>query len=154
MNQMQAFIEKAKNDKALMAKLNELGASGTEPDKIPGKIIALAAEHGFSITVEEYQLARESVGASKSGELAEEDLDAVAGGGTENRYDPEVCNPNTNYNRTHYNCVGFMGWTWCDHYSRTFVRGGHYVGGVHRHKCAMGMFDYEADAAGDRYGDK
>ena len=39
MNQMQTFIEQAKKDKDLMAKLDALGASGAETDKI----IALAA---------------------------------------------------------------------------------------------------------------
>jgi len=134
MNQMQAFIEKAKSDSSLLAKLNELDAEG---------IVALAAEHGYNITVEDYREAYESAGAMKIGELAEEDLDVVSGGGgaTQNRWNPEVCN---NYNRTHYNCVGFLGLTWCDHYERTEQR----LGG-HRHVCKMGSFDYIADAYGD-----
>jgi len=130
MKQMQAFIEKAKNDKELMAKLNTLGASGAEADKI----VALAAEHGFSITVEEYQLACESASVRKSGELVEEDLDSVAGGATQNRWDPEVCNK---YTRTHYYCVGFFSATWCDHYSAKSQSHGKY-----RHVCSMGRFDY------------
>ena len=131
MNQMQSFIEKAKNDKDLMAKLDALGASGAEPDKI----VALAAEHGFSITVEEYQLACESASVRKSGELVEEDLDSVAGGATQNRWDPEVCN---NYTTVHYNCVGFFESCWCDHYGRRHIGGKDSF----KHTCAMGRFYY------------
>ena len=76
MTQMQAFIEKAKNDKALMAKLDALGVAGAEPDKI----IALAAEYGFTITAEDYRQAAKAAGEQKTGELNEEDLEAAAGG--------------------------------------------------------------------------
>ena len=181
MNQMQAFIEKAKNDKALMAKLDALGASGAEPveqfstqreiltpaaecqelsmpnlgalderpsagvserltfgDKMPGKVVALAAEYGFTITAEDYQQAVKATSARKSGELKEEDLEAAAGGIlTENRYDPEVC---SKYTETHYNCVGFLGMNWCDHYRRVHPENSRPTG---RHTCVMGFFDYQ-----------
>jgi len=107
MTQMQAFIEKTKNDKDLMTKLDALGAAGAGPEKI----IALAAEHGFAITVEEYQMANRLAKARKSAELAEEELEAVTGGlWTEDRHDPEVCGQ---YDDTHYWCVGFLGLFHC-----------------------------------------
>jgi len=107
MNQMQAFLEKAKEDKDLMAKLNALGAAGTDVRKI----VALAAEHDFSITVEEYQMASKLAAARKSAELAEEELDTVTGGlWKDDRHDPEVCGQ---YNDTHYWCVGFLGLFHC-----------------------------------------
>jgi len=134
MNQMQAFIEKAKSDNALMAKLDELGATGAGEEAV----VALAAEYGYNITVEDYQSACESAGMTKSGVLSEEDLDVVSGGGTENRWDPKVCN---NYFRTHYNCVGFLGWTWCDHYERT-QRESYSRSERYHHVCKMGSFDY------------
>ena len=126
MNQMQALLEKARSDKELMAKLNELGAGGAEPDKMPGKVVALAAEYGVTITEEDYRLAVEaaaghvcprSAGQSAAGcpsaeshgcarkaeELNEEDLEAVAGGATQNRYNPDVCGK---YTKVEWECVG------------------------------------------------
>jgi len=144
MNQMQALLEKARNDKELMAKLDALGASGAGPDKI----IALAAEYGFSITAEDYTNACESAMALKSGEISEVELDSVAGGdgATQNRWDPKVCN---NYNRTHYNCVGFFKATWCDHYERTWHHQDNIGYTTFRHVCGMGRFDYIADQDGN-----
>ena len=138
MNQMQAFIEKAKNDKELMAKLDALGASGAGADKI----VALAAEYGFAITEEDYRKAAEMAGTRKSGELKEEDLEAAAGGawektfGTENRYDPAVC---SKYTEEHYNCVGFLSANWCDH-RRVVYHGASQP--TNRKTCVMGFYDY------------
>ena len=140
MEQMKAFIEKAKNDSALMDKLNKLGASGAAPDKI----VALAAEHGFAITAEDYRQAVKAAGAAgarKSGELKEEDLEAAAGGifgQTENRYDPKVCG---NYSKVHHDCVGILELNWCDHYRRETREGSL---AVERHMCQMGYFDHKA----------
>ena len=143
MNQMQAFIEKARHDKELMAKLDALGASGAGADKI----IALAAEYGFTITAEDCRQAAEMAGARKSGELNEEDLEAAAGGGTQNRWNPEVCN---NYSRTHYNCVGFLTWSWCDHYRRKELPPERYKpSDYYQHTCVMGRYDYKGDSLGD-----
>ena len=134
MEQMNAFIEKAKNDKALMAKLDALGASGAEASEI----VALAAEHGFAITEED--LRQESATCPcRTGELTEAELDTVAGGNrgaTENRYNPTEC---AKYDKAHYWCVGFMQLTWCDHFSQTAARSSR----VLQNKCAMGFFDYE-----------
>ena len=134
MNQMQAFIAKARNDITLISKLDKLGVSGAGEEKI----VALAAEHGFSITAEDYQSACESAEAMKSGELAEEDLDVVSGGATQNRYDPKEC---CKIDTVAYRCVGFLAGCWCDHYERTF----HDLVGLteeYRHVCKMGSFDY------------
>ena len=134
MNQMQSFIEKAKNDKDLMAKLDTLGASGAEADKI----VALAAEHGFSITAEDYQQAVEMAGTQKAGELAEEDLEAVAGGTpTEDRHDPAVC---SQYNDTHYWCVGFLKIVKCVWYYEVTKNN---YGGWQR-MCGKGHFNHQS----------
>ena len=130
MNQMQEFIKKAKSDRSLMAKLDELGATGAGDEAV----VALAAEYGFTVTVEDCREAAAKSCPHRRGELAEEDLDVVSGGATQNRWDPKVCN---NYNRTHYNCVGFYSATWCDHYSAKNLSHGKY-----HHVCSMGRFDY------------
>ncbi|MCL2049157.1 MAG: Nif11-like leader peptide family natural product precursor [Defluviitaleaceae bacterium] len=46
---MKAFIEKARSDTAILAKLDALGAAGASADKI----VALAAEYGYTVTEEE-----------------------------------------------------------------------------------------------------
>ena len=142
MNQMQAFIEKAKNDKALMAKLDALGASGAEADKI----IALAAEHGFSITEADCREAAAAQCQHKRGELAEEDLEAAAGGWTENRYDPAIC---SQYKLAHYNCVGFFKSVNCDHYREETGTG---RGGIVKSwfkTCQMGYYSYVETDTGE-----
>jgi len=134
MNQMQAFIEKAKNDKELMAKLNTLGASGAEADKI----VALAAEYGVTITAEDCRQASEQAGTRKSGELKEEDLEAAAGGWwSENRYDPAICGQ---YSKVHYYCVGFMTMCPCDHYRQERIDKANTP--PWRYYCVMGHYDY------------
>ena len=135
MNQMQSFIEQAKKEKDLMTKLDALGASGAEADKI----VALAAEHGFNITEADYRAASEQAGVQKRGELAEEDLEAAAGGATTNRYNPEVC---SQYDNVHYNCVGFLEANWCDHYRRRIENDNPVQGKkTYFRKCMMGFFE-------------
>ena len=146
MNQMKAFFEKAKADESLMAKLNELGKKDA-PDE---EIIALAAEHGFVVTKEEIEAVKNQT--TTSGELKEEDLEKVAGGGpTQNRWNPERC---MNHGRTMFECTGFMQAFWCDHYRQTDTgrkettdRGENIY--IKRHQCVMGAFDYE----GGKYGE-
>ena len=142
MDQMQAFIEKARNDKELMAKLDALGAGGAGAE--PDKIVALAAEYGFSITEEDYRKANEQTGVRKTGELKEEDLEAVAGGATQNRYDPEIC---SKYTAVHYNCVGFLAWNWCDHYRREYLPPVSSGPSAERYQytCVMGRYDYKGN---------
>ena len=54
MNQMTAFIEKAKSNGELMAKLDALGKNNAGTDEV----ISLAAEHGFTVTKEDVEEAR------------------------------------------------------------------------------------------------
>ena len=147
MNQMQAFIEKAKNDKALMAKLNELGAADAGADKI----VALAAEHGFSITEEDYRKAAEAPcpqcshqsgkpAGEPSAELSEEDLEAAAGGGDLSRHDPTVC---SQYKEVGYYCVGFLSLSHCWHYTHTVQRDSLGVVTSDNYKCTLRYYDYE-----------
>jgi len=139
MNQMQALLEKARNDKELMAKLDALGASGAGPDKI----VALAAEYGFSITEEDYRKAAGQADARKTGELKEEDLEAASGGGqtnfTQNRYDPNEC---VKFDKVQYRCVGFLAMCFCDHYKETQDGQTGTLSPVER-SCAMGCFSYK-----------
>ena len=141
MEQMKALLEKARNDKELMAKLDALGASGAEADKI----IALAVEYGFSITAEDYRQAAKTTCPQKKGELKEEDLEAAAGGGTQNRYDPQRCG---NTKRVSYECVGFLEMCWCDHYRKVDLLPGHLVACIN-HICVMGCYDYIGDNHGE-----
>ena len=71
MEQLNALIEKAKTDNELKEKINALGSKGAGDDEI----VALAAEYGFTITVEQMEEMR------KQKELSEEQLEDVAGGG-------------------------------------------------------------------------
>ena len=64
-------------------------------------------------------------------------LDKVAGGATQNRYDPKVC---PNKREADASCGGFFNIYWCDHFqenkvgTRTF-----------RKRCTLGYFDYTID---------
>ena len=147
MNQMQALLEKAKNDKALMGKLDALGASGAALDKI----IALAAEYGFTLTPEDCRQAAEMACTRETRELKEEDLEAAAGGDwTENRYDPNVC---SQYKQAHYNCVGFLQYIKCDHYREETAMGrgsmGHNVVKSWYKTCQMGCYRYVETDTGE-----
>ena len=137
MTQMQSFIEKAKNDKELMAKLDALGASGAGVEEA----IALAAEYGFLVTEEDCRQAAARSCPHKKGELAEEDLATAAGGATQNRYDPVRCGQAT---RTIYECVGFIRSVYCDHY---WIRS-EPSSPFYTHICKMGRFEYKGDHEG------
>jgi len=135
MEQIKALIEKAESDNELMAKLDELGNKDAGADEI----INLAKEYGFTVTADDSeQLKNESIKAAETEEIKEEDLEAVAGGGgpTVNRYNPKTC---VNLTRNKYDCKGFMGIAWCDHYRRTITKN---KGGVIEgwHSCAMDAF--------------
>jgi len=131
MGQIKALIEKAKSDNELMAKLDALGKKDAGADEI----IKLAKEYGFTVTADEIdQLKNESV---KTGEIKEEDLEAVAGGGTQNRYDPNTCKGMT---RTKYECVGFLSECWCDHYRCVYERKHNDGWTLFMHSCAMEAF--------------
>jgi len=146
MEQLKAFIEKAHSDKELMAKLDTLG----EKDAGVDEIIALAKEYGFLFTVDEIEKFR-SESAPCSAELNEEDLEAVAGGLTKNRWNPSQCRK---YNRTYWDCVGPVGLIWCDHYRISFAGtirdpDDNLPVPVWKHKCVMGIYDYHGYLDGD-----
>ena len=134
MEQIKAFIEKAKVDKELMTKLDALGKKGADAEEV----IALAGEYGFTVTKEDVEAARRQ-NCPHQVELSEEDLAAISGGATQNRYDAKVCHSLT---EARYECVGFLERCWCDHYRRTETgKDNNYY--YHEHSCAMGCFKYK-----------
>ena len=138
MNQMQSFIEKVKTDTDLMTKLNALGASGASMDKV----VALAAEHGFTVSEEDCRMATQTPCPHKKGELAEEELEAAAGG-NDSRHDHAIC---SQYKETHYNCVGFLGLSHCYHYKYTIHRDAYAMPTSYEHHCIKGYFKYSVKA--------
>ena len=108
-NQMKVFFEKAIADKELMKKLDELGVKEA-PDE---EIITLAAEYGFTISIDDIEAFRNQSTQSKI--LKEEELENVAGGVhiREDRHNHEIC---IQYTKTHYYCVGFLRLFPCTHY--------------------------------------
>ena len=153
MNQIKELIKKAINDKELMAKLDELGSKGAGDDEI----IKLAAENGFTFTKEDIEEFMNQ--EAKINKLDEEELKNVAGGATQNRYDPNVCPKLT---RTRYECVGLFQLCWCDHYYRKFLgmdgpptggRGGQRGNkhALYKHECVMGCFNYTGVEVGHPY---
>jgi predicted ribosomally synthesized peptide with nif11-like leader len=146
MEQIKLFIEKAKTDSELMAKLDALGRKGADG---ADEAVALAAEYGFTVTKEDMEAARRQ-NCPHHGQLSEEELGAVSGGGgdllTQNRYDPDVC---PNLTRTRYECVGFLRALYCDHYK--YSNAGKTPSGwaTFSHVCAMGAFNYEGYEFGE-----
>ena len=137
MEQIKAFIEKAKNDSGLMAKLDELGANDAKTDEV----IKIAAEYGVTLTAADVDELRNTV--KKGDELSEEELNGVSGGGlpasglTENRYDTTEC---AKIKEVQYRCVGFLAHFNCDHYAKHGLLDGRFI-----QKCAMGCFYYYVD---------
>ena len=86
MEQLKTFLEKANQDKELMEKLEAL--SNISEAEYNDTIIALAAEYGFTIATDEIE---ELSSIAKPGEISEEQLEAVTGGGTRNRYCSDWC---------------------------------------------------------------
>ena len=72
MEQINLFMEKAQTDEGLAAKLKEMQANNATVEEF----IALAAEHGFSVTKEDV----EQPNRKGSGELSEKELNNAAGG--------------------------------------------------------------------------
>ena len=70
-------------------------------------------------------------------ELTEEELLAVTGGATKNRFDKAECSKHSD---VHFNCVGFMSLTWCDHYRKWVDNKSEWETKIHRW-CTMGFFD-------------
>ena len=74
---------------------------------------------------------------NKNVQLNEDDLEAATGGATQNRFNAAEC---SKHNDVHYNCVGFLSATWCDHYRKTVDDSSEWETKIHRW-CAMGIFD-------------
>ena len=150
MEQLKAFIKKAKTDSELAAKLDELGSQKAVDDEI----ITLAAEYGFTFTKEDIeQMQSEEPKHCGSCKLSEEELDKVAGGGGgHDRYNPDIC---SQYTDVHYYCVGFFSSHWCKYYERTLIlrHQGRDVdyNDVYHHKCQKEYFDYEGKSRGGRF---
>ena len=139
MEQFKAFLEKANTNSELKKKLESLGTENLNNDEV----IALAAEYGFTIEPDELEsLIRGAADSYKSGEISEEQLDAVAGGATWNRYDPKTCK---NMTRTKYECVGLLAVNRCDHYREDY-RGNN----LYKISCTKGAYpDYIGDWKGN-----
>jgi len=136
MEQLKLFLEKAKTDSELAAKLDALGVKKAGDDEI----IALAAEYGFTFTKEDIeQMKSEEPKHCGSCELREEELDNVAGGGGgHDRFNDEICRQ---YKKVHYYCVGFLSAHWCKYYTRIEEHSSS-SGKIYRHKCEKSYFDY------------
>lgn len=82
MDNMVRFYEKVQTDKGLQQKIKEMKDMGQE--EAIAAILALAKENGFEINREGFNKYMETAAksAAKNGELAEAELDSVAGGGT------------------------------------------------------------------------
>ncbi len=70
MSDLNAFLDKAKGDDGLKAKLSEVGTAAD--------VVAAGAEAGFSFTEADVQAHYDA--KVKSGEVSQEDLDKVSGG--------------------------------------------------------------------------
>ena len=153
MEQVKQFIEKAKSNSRLMAKLDALGAENADAEEV----IALAAEYEFTFNKEEYEQEKSAESALQMGELSEEDLDAVSGGRTVNRWHEQKCqedNPWQNWGGTlvwsacqNGNQTGFEKLFGinvpCDHYRKErFYGEGYSHGEWYTHRCVKGVFNY------------
>ena len=142
MEQLKLFLEKAKTDGGLMAKLDELGAKKAADDEI----IALAAEHGFTFTKEELEQLRTEGFTLKSRQLCEEELENISGGQTKyDRFNHEIC---SQYTEVHYYCVGFLGAHPCKYYQISRI--GQLGDNRYHHKCEKYYFDYVGSLTGKR----
>lgn len=73
---LQAFFEKVAQDPALQNQLNEIAEK--TPEQLPAKVVEISQSIGLPVTVEELKLLK---AAETGGELSEENLTAIAGGG-------------------------------------------------------------------------
>jgi len=156
MGQLRAFIDKVMSDKELKAKLDALGEKNDECDEITfekSDIIALAKEYGFTITAEEIIMRKNECTPDKNTtELNGDELEAITGGWSEDRYDSKACK---NMTRTKYNCVGFLSACWCDHYRRDYIEGSQKgqdsMTRRYWHSCTMNAYPkYKGDCDGHR----
>jgi len=133
MEQLKAFLEKANQDMELMEKLEALSKNSEEVYN--DTIIALAAENGFTIAADELEKLNSN---AQHGEISEEQLEAVTGGASVNRYCPEWCKGLTKARMACWFPI-----VWCDHYREThYTESAHYIETTY--SCAMGAFpDYK-----------
>jgi predicted ribosomally synthesized peptide with nif11-like leader len=76
-----AFLEKIDSDPQLRAKLLARGNAGAERVGLSAnQLIEFGAEQGFAFSSDEIRRAYVERGGSPSGELGDQELDAVAGG--------------------------------------------------------------------------
>jgi len=79
----EAFLEKLDSDAGLRAKLFSSERAAAEHVLVSAEQLAeLAMQHGFDVTAQEMRQACSRQGRTSSGELGEQELDAVAGGVT------------------------------------------------------------------------
>jgi len=86
MEQLKAFLEKARTDEELSKKIETLSENSEEAYN--EAIIALAAGYGFTIDTDEI---KEINLPAQYNEISEEQLEAISGGGSKNRYCPDWC---------------------------------------------------------------
>jgi len=135
MDQLKAFLEKAGTDEGLNAKLEALGEESGQNDAgfANKKLIALAAEHGFTFTLEDVEAAKTGTFA---GELSEEQLEHVSGGEvTFNRYCSSWCK---NLTEDRWACKNPL-W-WCDHFRRDLERVVSKYTKFYWYSCSMGAY--------------
>lgn len=83
MEVMVSFLEKAQSDPALADRLAGI-AEQNEGEDLDQKVAALAGEHGFSLTADDVRQSRqqsEQAAESANGDLSDNDLGGVSGGG-------------------------------------------------------------------------
>lgn len=83
MSKVQEFLQKAAEDKALQEKVAAIMKG--QPEEISDKIVTLAKENGFEITFDE--VLKEVKG--QEGEVSDDELDKVVGGGYWDFNNPE-----------------------------------------------------------------
>ena len=129
MEQLKAFLEKANQDMELMEKLEALSKNSEEV--YSDAITALAAEYGFTIAADELEKLNSN---AQHGEISEEQLEAVSGGASVNRYCPEWCKDLTKARMACWFPI-----VWCDHYRETETDRDEYAK-YYRVSCTMGAF--------------
>ena len=78
---MQSFVEKVSEDDGLLGELRST-VSDNKEGNVPAALVALGARNGFTFTEHEAIQARDMIrGAGADGELTDDQLEMVAGGG-------------------------------------------------------------------------
>lgn len=80
MSKAQEFLKKVAEDKVLQEKMTAIIEG--KPEEISDKVVALAKENGFEITFDEFL----KEGKEQEGEVSDDELDKVAGGGYKDEF--------------------------------------------------------------------